>query len=122
MREMSLARQVGRVRRHSRREYWSSGRFPFNDNLGDRFTPSRFLLNPNDCSRSQHSPRLRPVTLGEGVDVGPHAHGHEDGREEPDEAPVGVPRFHSMPRITTPNRGTMKKKISTWRNSRMLEK
>ena len=37
-------------------------------------------------------------------------------------APAGVARFQSMPTITTPKSGTMKKKMSTWRNSRMFEK
>ena len=41
---------------------------------------------------------------------------------KPQKPPAGVARFQSMPRITTPNSGTMKKKISTWRNSRMFEK
>ena len=41
---------------------------------------------------------------------------------KPTKPPVGVARFHIIPRITTPNSGTMKKKTRTCRNSRILEK
>ena len=40
---------------------------------------------------------------------------------KPQKPPLGVARFHSMPTITTPNSGTMKKNTKTWRNSRMFE-
>ena len=40
----------------------------------------------------------------------------------PTKAPVGVALFHSIPTITTPKSGTMKKKMSTCKNSRIFEK
>ena len=40
---------------------------------------------------------------------------------KPQNPPAGVARFQSMPRITVPKSGTMKKKTSTCRNSRMFE-
>ena len=41
---------------------------------------------------------------------------------KPTKAPAGVAFFHSIPTITTPKSGTMKKKMSTCKNSRMFEK
>ena len=109
------------------RRHWSSGPCRCSTiTLDDRLDPSpesRCPLSTRTTAPvSEDDLRLRPVAVGKRVDVAPHAHRDEDGRQEAPEAAGRRARFHSMPRITTPNSGTMKKKISTWRNSRMFEK